>query len=214
MTAPSMSDTITKLASALAKAQPMFGGAKKVGKNDFIGYKFATLEAVIQAIREPLNSNGITYLQFPVSQGDGIGLTTMLMHESGEWLATTMALAIDTAKGRTDVQAAGSTITYMRRYALMAMCGIPTEDDDGNSAGPRREEPQRRSTPRNGNSSKPVSNAQTKMFHTLVDKLRLTENEVASGIKRYVGYEARFSELPSGDASKVLDALQAKTDEL
>jgi hypothetical protein len=36
-------------------------------------------------------------------------------------------------------QALGSAITYLRRYAIMALLGIPAEDDDGESAG-RREE--------------------------------------------------------------------------
>jgi len=33
-----------------------------------------------------------------------------------------------------DAQAAGSAITYARRYALQAIAGIPSEDDDGNTA--------------------------------------------------------------------------------
>jgi hypothetical protein len=33
-----------------------------------------------------------------------------------------------------DPQAAGSAITYARRYALQSIAGIPSEDDDGQSA--------------------------------------------------------------------------------
>jgi len=33
-----------------------------------------------------------------------------------------------------DAQAIGLAITYLRRYAVMAMCGVAAEDDDGNSA--------------------------------------------------------------------------------
>jgi hypothetical protein len=33
-----------------------------------------------------------------------------------------------------DPQAAGSALTYARRYALQSIAGIPSEDDDGNQA--------------------------------------------------------------------------------
>jgi hypothetical protein len=47
-------------------------------------------------------------------------------------------------------QATGSAITYSRRYALMAMLGLATEDDDGAAAAPReaaRTAPERRNPP-------------------------------------------------------------------
>ena len=36
--------------------------------------------------------------------------------------------------GKLDAQGAGSVITYLRRYALMAILGIAAEDDDGEAA--------------------------------------------------------------------------------
>jgi hypothetical protein len=33
-----------------------------------------------------------------------------------------------------DAQGVGSAITYGRRYGLMAMCGVPADDDDGHAA--------------------------------------------------------------------------------
>ena len=52
------------------------------------------------------------------------------MHESGEWLQSEYLMPIV----KKDPQGAGSAITYAKRYALQAMCGIPSEDDDGNLA--------------------------------------------------------------------------------
>jgi hypothetical protein len=55
---------------------------------------------------------------------------TRLMHSSGEWLEQEYFIPL----GKMDAQAAGSAITYARRYALQAIAGIPAEDDDGNAA--------------------------------------------------------------------------------
>ena len=44
-----------------------------------------------------------------------------------------------------DAQAVGSAITYLRRYSLQSIMGLPVEDDDGNAAS--RRQPQRRQVP-------------------------------------------------------------------
>jgi hypothetical protein len=50
----------------------------------------------------------------------------MLMHESGEWIASLTAIPIQqrTAHG------VGSALTYARRFGLQSMCGITAADDD------------------------------------------------------------------------------------
>ena len=57
-------------------------------------------------------------------------LTTILAHESGEWIVQDMSLPVS----KPDAQGAGSAITYMRRYALAAVIGVVQADDDGNEA--------------------------------------------------------------------------------
>ena len=52
------------------------------------------------------------------------------MHISGQWLE--MEYTLPTVKK--DPQASGSAITYARRYALQSIAGIPTADDDAESA--------------------------------------------------------------------------------
>ncbi len=54
----------------------------------------------------------------------------MLMHESGEWIAGTITMQAS----KDNPQAVGSALTYARRYSLMAIVGIASEDDDGTSA--------------------------------------------------------------------------------
>lgn len=122
------STTITEIAKALTKFQSKVSLIKKDGKNPFFKSKYATLENVIETIRSPLEETGLSFSQFPSGENE---LTTMLIHISGEYLQSTVKMS---PKENTP-QGQGSAITYMRRYALSAVLGLATEeDDDGNEA--------------------------------------------------------------------------------
>jgi hypothetical protein len=124
------SESITSLAAALVKAQAEMGGAVKDSSNPFFKSKYADLTSVVRAIKEPFAKHGLAYTQFPIRDDNGVGVVTRLIHESGEWLEGEYILPMV----KLDPQAAGSAITYARRYALQAMAGIPTADDDAESA--------------------------------------------------------------------------------
>ena len=59
-----------------------------------------------------------------------ISITTRIMHKSGEWIEATTLLPIV----KNDPQAFGSAFTYGRRYGLQALAGLPSVDDDAQSA--------------------------------------------------------------------------------
>lgn len=124
------SESIKELATALNKAQAEMSGAKKGANNPFFKSKYADLNAVVDAVRIPFSENGLSYSQFPIMEDNKVGVETILMHESGEWMSSILTLPMT----KQDPQAAGSAITYARRYALQAIAGIPAEDDDGNAA--------------------------------------------------------------------------------
>lgn len=124
------SDSVKELASALCKAQEQMCGAVKDAHNPFFKSKYADLVAVVKAVKEPFAANGLSYSQFPLFADGKVGVETILMHESGEWISSELVLPMT----KQDHQAAGSAITYARRYALQAIAGIPSEDDDGNHA--------------------------------------------------------------------------------
>ncbi len=124
------SELINELASALCNAQGQMGGAVKDSSNPFFKSSYADLTSVIKAIKQPFADNGLSYTQFPVSNEHGVGVSTRLMHISGQWLE--MDYTLPTVKK--DPQASGSAITYARRYALQSIAGIPTADDDAESA--------------------------------------------------------------------------------
>jgi hypothetical protein len=124
------SESIKSLAIAMCKAQSEMGGAHKGANNPFFKSKYADLKEVVKAVKEPFAKNGLSYVQFPINDGEKIGVETILMHESGEWLLQRFTVKAS----KQDAQGAGSVITYCRRYGLQAIAGIPSEDDDGNAA--------------------------------------------------------------------------------
>tara|TARA_R110002033_G_scaffold25265_4_gene58636 strand:+ start:1685 stop:2248 length:564 start_codon:yes stop_codon:yes gene_type:complete len=124
------SESIKNIAIALSKAQGEMGGALKAKDNPFFKSKYADLKEVIKAIKEPFANNGLSYVQFPINDGDKIGVETILMHSSGEYLLHSFTVKAN----KQDAQGAGSVITYCRRYGIQAIAGIPSEDDDGNTA--------------------------------------------------------------------------------
>ena len=124
------SESIKEMASAMNKAQSEMSGAKKGAVNPFFKKNYADLNSVVDAIRIPFSDNGLSYSQFPLFEEGRVGVETILMHESGEWISSILMLPMV----KQDPQAAGSAITYARRYSLQSIAGIPSEDDDGQSA--------------------------------------------------------------------------------
>jgi hypothetical protein len=128
------SESLSNISPALVKAINAIEGVKKGADNPFFKSKYANLESVIAAAHDALEANGLAVMQGPgPMDGNCITLTTRLIHESGEWVETDFSLPA----GKMDPQAAGSAITYARRYSLMAMLNMPAVDDDGEAAMPR-----------------------------------------------------------------------------
>ena len=122
------SESIVEISKALVKFHGEVSAVKKDASNPFFKSKYATLDNVLETIGKPLENAGLSFAQFPSGES---GLTTILMHESGEWMEETFSVPL----AKNDPQGAGSAITYMRRYALGAILGLATEeDDDANSA--------------------------------------------------------------------------------
>ena len=126
------SESIAALAGALAKAQLQIEPATKNATNPHFRSHYADLASIWDACRGPLNTNGLSIVQFPCDGDVGrIGLCTMIVHSSGEWMSETI-----TVKAlKEDPQFLGGVLTYLRRYSLAAVVGVTaTEDDDGNAA--------------------------------------------------------------------------------
>ena len=123
--------TITKIASALLKAQNSMGNATKDNTNPFYKSKYADLNSVREACLPLLNANGISALQPMVHLNGKNFVNTILLHDSGEFLSSLTEIIYSK---QNDAQAQGSGITYARRYGLQSFVNIGSEDDDGNKA--------------------------------------------------------------------------------
>ena len=130
------SESIKEIAAAMNKAQAHMTAAKKDANNTFFKSKYADLGSVILALKEAFADNGLCYTQSPVMDGNAVGVTTRIMHISGEWLEGTLTIPLT----KLDPQGAGSAITYARRYALQSMAGVPAADDDAEFAMGRKSE--------------------------------------------------------------------------
>jgi hypothetical protein len=140
------SETIGELAKALAAANGHIKNPNLDAVNPHFKSRYASLGAIINAVRAPLAAHGISAVQTVSNDGGSVGVTTTLLHSSGEWMAETIWSALP---DRATVQQLGSSITYLRRYSLAAITGIVgEEDDDGNagSSGDRNDRPEPRKT--------------------------------------------------------------------
>ena len=117
--------------AAFVKAQKQFGPALKVKQNPHLRSKYADLGAVIEAVVDALNDNGLAVMQKSIRCDDGAIVETVFLHTSGELIS---AGELHVPAPKRDPQGFGSALTYCRRYALMAACGIAPEDDDGEAA--------------------------------------------------------------------------------
>ena len=127
------SDSISELSKALAKFQAEVKQPLKDKNNPFFKSKYVPLENVVEAITQEAPNHGLSFVQWALNDEKGrVGVATMLMHESGEWIefdSVHMKADKETAQG------AGALITYLKRYSLSAVFGITSDqDDDGNSA--------------------------------------------------------------------------------
>jgi hypothetical protein len=121
-----MSEHINDLAAALAKAQAAFKDAAFNKINPHFKNKYADLTAVRHAVQATLAENNLAVTQLVDSAEGRPVVVTTLLHSSGQYIATTTPILMD----KNSMQALGSGITYARRYALAAICGIASDEDD------------------------------------------------------------------------------------
>jgi len=140
------SEAINELATALSAAQGEIQNAEKSSDNPFFGSKYADLAEVLNQTRPVASAHGLSVSQFPFSDGDDVGVESILMHSSGQWMKSKIQLPIqDFAEGELDNkgnqkhvnwgQESGKILTYLRRYSIAAIFGIAQEDVDGNING-------------------------------------------------------------------------------
>jgi hypothetical protein len=123
-------ELFTDLVKALAEVKNL----KKTGENPHFKSSFVTIDVITDHVRPIMAKHNLGVMQDVFGNGDMIVVSTMIIHNTGQWMQQE-GLVVPLAKK--DAQTAMGAVTYARRYALLAMLNIvgSDEDDDGNSAG-------------------------------------------------------------------------------
>lgn len=99
---------------------------KKNGHN----YKYAPLCDIVSQIKNLLSECGLSY-RFEQEHSEGkYKVTCVVTHVDGHSEYTSMEAYPDNTGSKNDVQAIGSTVTYLQRYTLTGALGITTADED------------------------------------------------------------------------------------
>lgn len=125
------------LARALVAAQKATESIHKAATNPAFKSRYADLAAVVEGVIPALNNAGVGVIQAPAFDGEMVSVTTVLLHESGSSVSSTLHLR----PTKSDPQGVGSATTYARRYSLLAMTGSAPEDDDANAASGPAQQP-------------------------------------------------------------------------
>jgi hypothetical protein len=90
--------------------------------------KYITLDTIMHAVRPSLAEKGMFITQHLA----GDSLTTMIIHEGGQFIASRFPFQTMNGSGTNNLQNLGGGLTYLRRYAISAILGIAAdEDNDG-----------------------------------------------------------------------------------
>lgn len=112
---------------ALATLQDNINTVIKKEDNHYFKSKYADLNAIFAEVKTKIRENGFILIQTIQHNY----LHTELVHiETGGKLESDM----DLLTVKADMQQLGSAVTYARRYSLLPLLNIETEDDDGNLA--------------------------------------------------------------------------------
>lgn len=129
-------DGVPQLIGAFHAALAAIESVRKSQEADTGKYKYtyADLADVLGECKRACTENGLVFSQNVETHGDQVVIVTTLWHTSGEWMSLP-GLGMPLSK---DPQVLGGTITYLRRYALVSLFAMPTEDDDAGQASQRQ----------------------------------------------------------------------------
>lgn len=113
--------------NALSQFQSIVPALKRTKQGH--NYKYTPLPDIAEQIRKPLLDCGLTY-RFEMDHSEFIKVACIVTHVDGHSERTEMSAGADTSGSKNDVQAVGSTVSYLQRYTLIGALGITTADED------------------------------------------------------------------------------------
>lgn len=96
-------------------------------------YKHEDLIDIANMVDPILGKHGITYRYRTASNiNEPVKVTCVVSHRDGYFEENTLTAGRDATGGKNEIQAMGSTLTYLQRYSLKAALGLATgRDTDG-----------------------------------------------------------------------------------
>jgi hypothetical protein len=116
------------IAEAKAEISPVIRNA--TGHNN---KRYADFAAIARAVDPIISKHGLSY-RFRTAQTDRIAVTCVLSHRDGHFEETTLIGPPDKTGSKNDIQAIGSTLTYLQRYSLVQALGLAAANDDDGKA--------------------------------------------------------------------------------
>jgi hypothetical protein len=99
------------------------------------GKSYAELFSVVNAVTPALSKHGLsTSWRLTKDEKDWIEVTCTLKHILGHSDCVSMGGPPDTGGAKSAIQARASTISYLERYTLKAVCGVAEQGDDNDGA--------------------------------------------------------------------------------
>lgn len=131
---------------AFVVAKAAFKGAvPKIEKNKHVGfaskdsnkastdYWHATLDNIEETVSPVLSEYGLVYawdVNQDLNNGGRITVSCILTHVMGHSEKVTLSGSPDSTGNKNNIQAVGSTVTYLERYTLLSILGMSTGDMD------------------------------------------------------------------------------------
>lgn len=180
----------------IEKVKDEIGVMPKSQENPFFHSKYFDINALLEKL-EPLLKKQKLLLTQPL-EGDKV--VTVINDLEGEEKLTSWI----TIPEITDPQKMGSAITYFRRYTLLSLLALQSEDDDGNMASGNSEKKEYKPSSTNKASDRQKTFVKN-LFH---DKLGVDlEKELAlKDFKRVCKFS--LEDMSSKQASDLIEALQ------
>lgn len=131
------SERIDLIAAALVAAQAELPTIAFDATNPHFKNRYASLPQLVSETRAILAKQGLAILQGcstpDTDEGKLVGFSvdTLIVHKSGQWIQQNVYIPVE----KPTAQAAGSALTYGRRYAYAAALNLVSDaDDDGETA--------------------------------------------------------------------------------
>lgn len=191
--------------AALVAAIGELTNVPKTASNPYFKSKYAPLDAIVDATRPVLAKHGLAVQQTPVFRDGMAGVVTIITHKAGHWEDSELLLPLKDQSP----QGVGSAITYARRYALAAVLGLATEDDDdGNVSSGLSKKTAEEARPAiakamdKNPSVRPAGNAVATWRGVLPTQAKVAAQSKEGAAKKWVLYSVEFN-----DNGKSIEAL-------